>query len=201
MNALQSLNSTTNAQMNSAERILEYQKIEQEPPEIIEWNRPASGWPSSGAINIKELSISYNKRELALDRVTASIKPNEKIGLCGRTGSGKSTLLSAIFRMMEPVNGTIEIDGVDILSIGVQDLRKQLAIVPQIPVMFQGTIRYNLDPFGEHTDDQLWKVLEHVQMKDFVARLNGQLDAHVEEGGSNLSVGEARTLLSKLSFL
>jgi len=138
------------------------------------------------------LSVSYNKRELALEQVKAKFKPNEKIGLCGRTGSGKSTLLSALFRMMEPESGTIVIDGVDVLQIGVHDLRKKLAIVPQIPAMFQGTVRYNLDPFAESTDEQLWQVLEHVQMKEFITRLEGQLDAEISEGGANLSVGEVR---------
>jgi ABC-type multidrug transport system fused ATPase/permease subunit len=135
------------------------------------------------------LTIEYQAGAPVLKNVTASIKPREKIGIVGRTGAGKSTLVTALFRMVEPANGTIEIDGVDIRELGLADLRSRLAIIPQLPQLFIGTIRYNIDPFGEASDERIWRSLEMVQLKDFVASLDGQLDAKVEENGSNFSQG------------
>ncbi|CAG2165211.1 unnamed protein product, partial [Oppiella nova] len=107
----------------------------------------------------------------------------------GRTGAGKSSVIAALFRMTEP-EGCVLIDGVDTKSIGLHDLRRVISIIPQDPVIFTGSVRKNLDPFDEHSDDKLWAALEEVQLKELIVQLPGHLDGMVTEGGSNLSVGQ-----------
>jgi ABC-type multidrug transport system fused ATPase/permease subunit len=108
---------------------------------------------------------------------------------------GKSTLITALFRLTEFFEGTIKIDGVDVNNIGLFDLRSKLSIIPQSPTLFIGTIRYNVDPFVEHTDEQIWNALELIQLKPYVESLPGKLDFKVVEGGGNMSQGQ-RQLLS-----
>lgn len=107
------------------------------------------------------------------------------MGIVGRTGAGKSSLISALFRLA-PLDGRIIIDGVDTATIGLHDLRKQISIIPQEPVLFSATIRYNLDPFGKSDDKSLWDALEKVELKDVVP----SLDHPVAESGSNFSAGQ-----------
>ncbi|KAL2868225.1 ATP-binding cassette glutathione S-conjugate transporter YCF1 [Aspergillus lucknowensis] len=192
----------------SVERVLEYAGLPSEAPEVIFKNRPAIGWPAQGAVSFRNYSTRYREGlDLVLKDVNLDIKPHEKIGVVGRTGAGKSSLTLALFRIIEPVNGGISIDKLDVSKIGLFDLRGRLAIIPQDPAMFEGTVRDNLDPRHVHDDTELWSVLEHARLKDHVSQMDGQLDAHVQEGGSNLSQGQrqlislARALLTPSNIL
>jgi len=146
--------------MNAVERVAEYMDLEEEPPAIIEGSHPPASWPHSGAIEVKNLTMKYSADSPeVIKNISFSIKAGEKIGVVGRTGSGKSTFAISLFRFMDPVHGSISIDGLDICKIGLQDLRSKLTIIPQDPVLFKGTLRSNLDPFGEREDSELWEAL------------------------------------------
>ncbi|KAF9438945.1 hypothetical protein BGZ76_002608 [Entomortierella beljakovae] len=155
----------TEMSLNSVERVNEYLDMPQEPPAVIAGSRPPAGWPFDGRIEIKDLTMQYapDLGPVLFD-VSLNIRPREKIGIVGRTGSGKSTLALSLFRLMEPASGSIAVDGIDITKIGLQDLRSRLTIIPQDAVLFNGTIRSNLDPFHEHTDYELWEALRRVHL-------------------------------------
>lgn len=145
--------------MISVERILQFTKIPSEAPLIIEECRPKPEWPTDGRIELENLRVQYNPfLPMVLKGITCTFPGNKKIGVVGRTGSGKSTLIQALFRVVEPSGGRIIIDGVDISKMGLQDLRSRLGIIPQDPTLFQGTMRTNLDPLQEHSDQDIWEV-------------------------------------------
>eukprot|EP01018_Ginkgo_biloba_P039301 Gb_35587 [translate_table: standard] len=132
---------------------------------------------------------------MVLHGITCTFPGGNKIGIVGRTGSGKSTLIQALFRMVEPVEGQIVIDGFDISTLGLHDLRSRLGIIPQDPTLFEGTIRGNLDPLEEHSDSEIWEALDKCQLGDIVREKDQRLESPVTENGENWSVGQ-RQLVS-----
>jgi ABC-type multidrug transport system fused ATPase/permease subunit len=181
--------------MVSVERIKQFIRI---PSEAV-WRKieslPSPNWPDRGDIEIKDLQVRYRPNTpLVLKGITLSINGGEKIGVVGRTGSGKSTLIQVFFRLVEPCGGAIIIDGFDICKLGLHDLRSRFGIIPQDPVLFQGTVRSNVDPIGLYSDEDIWKSLERCQLKDVVASKPEKLDSLVVDSGDNWSVGQRQLL-------
>eukprot|EP00879_Flechtneria_rotunda_P005406 GHRR01005697.1.p1 GENE.GHRR01005697.1~~GHRR01005697.1.p1 ORF type:complete len:938 (+),score=327.51 GHRR01005697.1:3324-6137(+) len=152
-------------------------------------------WPTTGDLRFEEVCLRYFPGgPLALRHVSFHVQDCEKIGIVGRTGSGKTTLLMALFRMIDMAKGRILVDGVDIGTLPLREVRKRISIIPQEPVMFKGTVRSNLDPFGEASDNELWHALALVHLKQAVADMPGGLDGPVFEGGSNFSLGQKQLI-------
>ncbi|XP_010914443.1 ABC transporter C family member 14 [Elaeis guineensis] len=181
--------------MVSVERIRQFCNIPSEAAWEIKDCLLSSNWPTKGDVDIKNLKVRYRPNTpLVLKGISISIRGGEKIGIVGRTGSGKSTLIQALFRIVEPSGGQIIIDGVDICTLGLHDLRSRFGIIPQEPVLFEGTVRSNIDPIGKYSDDEIWQALERCQLKDAVASKPEKLDALVADNGENWSVGQRQLL-------
>lgn len=201
--------------MNSVERVVHYgEALEAEAPPVIEDNRPPKEWPAQGAINFDKVLMAYRPGlPPVLKGLSLDVRPGEKIGVIGRTGAGKSSIMMALYRIVELSAGKIEIDGIDVSKIGLKDLREKLAIIPQDALLFNGTIRSNLDPFGQYDDAALWDAMKRAWLVDQtsthtdlpakkdsgasspVAASRFTLDLQIEDEGLNLSVGE-RSLVS-----
>ncbi|EGV61465.1 hypothetical protein PSN45_000134 [Yamadazyma tenuis] len=207
-------------EMNSVERMCEFAfDLPQEKPYHISETAPKPSWPNQGQIKFNNVYMAYRPGlPDTLKNVNLDIRPNERIGICGRTGAGKSSIIHVLFRLGELSSGSIEIDGVDISTLGLKELRSHLSIIPQEAVLFRGTVRSNLDPFKKSSDEELWKVLikagiltpdECAGTKPKEQTSKFDLDAVVEDDGNNFSLGErqliafARALVknSKILFL
>ncbi|RCK59331.1 Oligomycin resistance ATP-dependent permease YOR1 [Candida viswanathii] len=200
--------------MNSVERICHYAlNLEQEAPYSIPSTAPPSDWPSQGEIEFEDVEMRYRAGlPLVLKKLSFKVGSGEKIGICGRTGAGKSSIMTALYRLAELDAGKIVIDGIDIATLGLRDLRSQLSIIPQDPVLFQGTIRKNLDPFSQYLDDKLWDSLTRTglideaklesvknqskdeEAADEVTLHKFHLDQTVEDEGTNFSLGERQLI-------
>ncbi|UYV70180.1 ABCC12 [Cordylochernes scorpioides] len=211
---------TCESHFTAVERIHTYMaELEGEPGGKAE---PPLDWPTRGRLLFHDVTLRYRPGlPLALKGVSFELQPGDRVAVVGHSGAGKSSLGAALFRLVELSSGTIFLDGVDISTLRVEALRAAMAIIPQDPVLFQGTIRYNLDPLQVHEDEELWDALERTHIKDklsecrfalvrikWISQLNGlvqvtSLNLAVQEGGVNFSVGEkqllsmARALLSK----
>eukprot|EP00026_Physarum_polycephalum_P007938 Phypoly_transcript_08010.p1 GENE.Phypoly_transcript_08010~~Phypoly_transcript_08010.p1 ORF type:complete len:290 (+),score=30.91 Phypoly_transcript_08010:650-1519(+) len=191
--------------MNSVERILQSCDGPQEPQ-----NDPMPvdpKWPTTGDIEFNNYKMRYREGlDLVLRGIDCHIETNEKIGIVGRTGAGKSSIVLALFRLVEAAEGNIKLDHTDISQVGLKTLRSRIAIIPQDPVLFSGTLRDNLDPFCTLHDDEIWRVLDHIQLKDAAEKAGG-LQSIVAENGENWSVGQrqliclCRALLRKPKIL
>ncbi len=215
LSALVSLGSEVEATMSSIERIAFYtnnvipeESMEQTQAGLEYEKSIVSSWPpTNGVISVDNMSFRYRQGPLVLKNITFETSKSEKLGIAGRTGSGKSSLIGAIFRM-EPVdNGTIMIDGVNVHMLPVKHYRKHLGIIPQFPNLFSASIRFNLDPFSEFSDAQIWDALEKVELKNVIGNMEQKLDEIVAEGGENFSSGQrqlisfARVILRKPKIL
>uniref|UniRef100_A0A8C3Y675 ATP binding cassette subfamily C member 8 n=1 Tax=Catharus ustulatus TaxID=91951 RepID=A0A8C3Y675_CATUS len=190
-------------QLGAVKRINGLLKTEAENYEgLLSSSQIPQNWPDRGEIQIQNLSVRYDSNlKPVLKHVNAHISPGQKIGICGRTGSGKSSFSLAFFRMVDTFEGRIIIDGIDIAKLPLQTLRSRLSIILQDPILFSGTIRFNLDPEKKCTDSMLWEALEIAQLKHVVKALPGGLDAIVTEGGENFSQGQRQLFCLARAFV
>ncbi|KAJ3652709.1 hypothetical protein Zmor_018650 [Zophobas morio] len=198
--------SDLDSQMTSVERVAEYEDLTVEDINKNEIN-PPSTWPANGKILFQSVSMRYSPaKPFVLKNINVAFQAGEKIGIVGRTGAGKSSLINALFHLYE-FEGTILIDNVDITMVPLRTLRSRIAIVPQDPVLFSGTIRENLNPFKEFTDYQLWSVLEEVNLKQIVSNLPSGLSSSFSEASVDFSTGQkqlmclARAILKECTII
>ena len=186
--------------MNSTERIHYYgNELDEEAP--LKLSPVPDTWPERGEIIFNEVQMRYRANlPLVLQGLTLKVAAGERIGIVGRTGAGKSSIMSTLFRLVELSGGSISIDGINIATVGLKDLRTRLAIIPQDPTLFRGTIRSNLDPFNKHTDLELWSALRQADLIGDDAKMDDKvqgrihLDGIVEEEGLNFSLGQRQLM-------
>ncbi|KAJ7255868.1 multidrug resistance-associated ABC transporter [Mycena haematopus] len=198
--------------MVALERVKEYSELTREAPEFMD-PRPPASWPSTGVIRCEDLVIRYAPELPAvLHGLTFDISPGEKVGILGRTGSGKSTLALSFFRFVEPTEGRIVIDGLDISQVGLTDLRSRITIIPQDPTILSGSLRSTLDVFEEYEDAEIFESLRRVHLipsddtpaedaNVVNANMFRNLDSSVSEGGENFSTGEKQLLCMARAIL
>lgn len=184
--------------MNATERIHHYgTQIEQEEQQNAQREPMRPSWPERGEIEFQEVSMRYRPElPLVLQNLTLHIRPGERIGIVGRTGAGKSSILTALFRLAD-YEGRICIDGADISKISFHDLRSSLTIIPQDPTLFQGSVRDNLDPYTQHSDEELWRALQQAGLANTSGQKQAypvQLDSVVAVDGQNFSLGQRQLL-------
>ncbi|KAG5889074.1 hypothetical protein JTB14_004918 [Gonioctena quinquepunctata] len=173
--------------MTSIERVLEYTDIKTENKQMGQFKED---WPNNGVIEFKKVSLAYGvKKQRVLKDISFVTEQREKIGIVGRTGAGKTSIISTLFRLYQ-IEGNICIDGVDIKTISLELLRSSLAIIPQDPILFSGTIRSNIDPNGTFSDEEIWKAIEKAHLKN----LFSSLQEAITENGSNYSSGQKQLL-------
>ncbi|XP_022080483.1 ATP-binding cassette sub-family C member 9-like [Acanthaster planci] len=187
-------------QMNAIERLKYFAELLPEKQEGV--FDPPDDWPFIGDITVRNLEVRYARElEPVLQGVNLRIKGGEKVGICGRTGSGKSSMMLALFRIIVKTMGDIYIDGVNIDHVPLAVLRQRLSIVPQDPTLFTGTVRFNLDPFEQCSDEEIWAAIGIAQLKGTVSNLPNGLDSEVTEGGENFSVGQRQLFCLARAFL
>lgn len=180
----------------SLERLLSFISLPAEAELVKDTDRQLeANWPTHGHVRFSNVCMRYRPElPMVLNNLDFSISGGKSLGIVGRTGAGKSSILATLFRMVEPSSGVISIDGVDTSTLGLETLRQALAIIPQDPILFSGTLRKNLDPDARYSDNELWIAIRSVELEDYVSSQDDKLEMQISEGGKNLSVGQRQLL-------
>jgi len=192
--------STLNIAMASAARVQEFCQIPSEPPQELEGDREKrkNDWPNQGKIDVNHVYMKYRPdNDFVLKDLNLEVQPGEKIGCVGRTGAGKSTIVQMLYRMREidrkekgSAESHVNFDDVNTQTVGLNLLRSKISMIPQTPYIFSETVRTNIDPLGQHTDEEIWKVLEDVRLKEHIEKQSNGLDSKINGGSSLFSVGQ-----------